>query len=61
MSYQFDNKYPSDFEVKRDILEIGRRMYAKILWLPMMEISAPKSVKIPSGVRLPAYQGIYDR
>ena len=29
MSYQFDNKYPSDFEVKRDILEIGRRMYAK--------------------------------
>lgn len=29
MSYPFDNKYPSDFEVKRDILEIGRRMYAK--------------------------------
>ncbi len=29
MSYQYDNKYPSDFEVKRDIVEIGRRMYAR--------------------------------
>ena len=29
MSYPYDNKYPSDFQVKRDILEIGRRMYAK--------------------------------
>ena len=29
MSYQFDDGYPSDLEAKRDILEVGRRMYAK--------------------------------
>ena len=29
MDYMNRNCYPSDYEVKRDILEIGRRMYAK--------------------------------
>ena len=29
MSYQFEDGYPSDMEAKRDILEVGRRMYAK--------------------------------
>lgn len=29
MDYQYHDKYPSDFEVKKTILEIGRRMYAK--------------------------------
>lgn len=29
MSYRFDDGYPSDMEAKREILEVGRRMYAK--------------------------------
>ncbi|MCD8151908.1 MAG: class II aldolase/adducin family protein [Clostridiales bacterium] len=29
MSYQFESQYPGDYEVKKTILEIGRRMYAK--------------------------------
>lgn len=29
MSYRFDDGFPSDLEAKRDILEVGRRMYAK--------------------------------
>ena len=29
MSYRFDDGYPSDLEAKREILEVGRRMYAK--------------------------------
>lgn len=29
MGYQFNDKYPGDYEVKKTILEIGRRMYAK--------------------------------
>jgi len=29
MSYRFDDEYPSDFEAKKAILEVGRRMYAK--------------------------------
>ena len=29
MSYKFDDGYPSDLEAKREILEVGRRMYAK--------------------------------
>ena len=29
MSYVFDDGFPSDLEAKREILEVGRRMYAK--------------------------------
>lgn len=29
MSYRINDEYPGDYEVKQEILEIGRRMYAK--------------------------------
>ncbi len=29
MSYQLNDKYPGDYEAKKTILEVGRRMYAK--------------------------------